>query len=69
MVYININNSISLPKQTREIFSDNEKDAGILIMHVCKTKLKRKCTPGPAVFPPIAAITWLKKVATDCSTA
>lgn len=21
--------------------------------------------PGPAVFPPIAAITWLKKVATD----
>lgn len=23
--------------------------------------------PGPAVFPPILAITWLKKVATDCS--
>lgn len=22
--------------------------------------------PGPAVFPPIAAITWLKNAATDC---
>jgi len=23
--------------------------------------------PGPAEFPPIAAMTWLKNIATDCS--
>lgn len=61
MVDVNINNSISCKNNKNQVIIYRAK---YLLIYTSSENIN---IPGPAVFPPIACITWLKNVATDCT--